>query len=52
LLAHGWSREDEVFVAPNAAALDPAVQAAIAQKQKITADEVARLAEQVLFVEQ
>lgn len=51
LAAHGWSREDDVFVAPVAAA-DPALQAAIVQKQKITADEVTRLAEQVLFVEQ
>lgn len=51
LLARGWTREDDVLVAPNVT-VDPAVQAAIALKQKITAEEVARLAEQVLFVEQ
>jgi len=52
LVAHDWTRDSDVLVAPVAAPLDAAAQQALAQKQRITAEQVKRLAEQVLFVEQ
>jgi hypothetical protein len=52
LVAHGWTLEADVLVAPAPAPLDAAAQAALTKMQDISAEQVARLAEQVLFTEQ